>query len=107
MDNHTELSELVVTVFDSEATVKKRIMVCGRSVVGNKGGSEIMQPPARAPLDGRRDGNPAAVTFMFVIMLAAIVMVLCVPLPRAELVVPLVAGMPALLTAVLGWHRHR
>jgi hypothetical protein len=33
-------------------------------------------------------------------MLAAIVVVLCVPLPRAQLVVPLVAGMPALLTAV-------
>lgn len=107
MDNHTKLSEVAVTVFDSEATVKSRIMVSGRPVVANKEGSEIMQPPAPAPLDGRRDGGQHAVTFMFAMMLAAIVVVLCVPPPRAQLVVPLVAGMPALLTAVLGWRCRR
>ena len=62
----------------------------------------MMECPARPPSGRGPDGYLAAVTFTFVMTLAAIVVVLYAPLPRAQLVGPLVIVMLALLTAALG-----
>jgi hypothetical protein len=67
----------------------------------------MMQCPAPPPSGRGPDGYLAAATFTFVMTLAAIVVVLYAPLPRAQLVGPLVAGMPTLLSAALRWHRRR
>lgn len=93
--------------FDGKTLVKKRVMVRGRPVAASKEDSQMMECPAPPPSGSGPDGYLAAVTFTFVMTLAAIVVVLYGPLPRAQLVGPLVAGMPALLTAALGWPRRR
>ena len=93
--------------FDSKTSVKKMVMVRGRPVAASKENSQMMKCPAPPPSGRGPDGYLAAVTFTFVMTLAAIVVVLYAPLPRAQLVGPLVAGMLALLTAALGQSRRR
>jgi hypothetical protein len=59
-------------------------------------------PPVR-----RHDIRPAAAVFAFGFTLVAVAAVLWAPLPRAQLMVSLVAAVAGLMTAMTAWFRSR
>lgn len=75
-----------------------------------KSGIELinfMERPASVPPARRHDIRPAAAVFAFGFTLVAVAAVLWAPLPRAQLMVSLVAAVAGLMTAMTAWFRSR
>lgn len=107
MSNSTQLWA-VVTMMDSrsEQTIVKRVTTDGGSAVERRESTQLTQRPTQPARRGR-DGCPAWMVFVFVMMLAAVAAVLYAPLARAQLIVPLVTSVAVVLTPAFGCHRSR